>query len=272
VWVLAPTFANAPGWPEAAVHGSFLVESVDRVAPKPPNVLVAIEDLFDDGDFPRVFDVDPDHPVGAPPATGLSPDVDQRVLLSTVLVSGDACARTQRGSGFVAAPDLVVTNAHVVAGETDTIVHTADGGIRNATVVAFDPVADLAVLRVDGLGLPALVGAEADDGETGAVYGHPRGGPLRVAPARVEEHIPGRSPDIYGQGETTRVVLVLAAALEHGDSGAAVVDADGAVVGIAFAIDEDQPAVAYALEYDSVRPLLDGAGTDAVSTGPCLDG
>jgi S1-C subfamily serine protease len=271
LWLLAPTFESAQGWPERAVESSFLVDTVDRVAPDPPDALVAFDDLFDDGTFPRVFDAAAPDPQTPPPAVGLDPTVHDQVVRSTVLVEGEACSRVQHGSGFVAGPDLVVTNAHVVAGEPETRVLTSDGRELDARVVAFDPSADLAVLHVDDLGVAPLTGAEPEEGELGAVYGHPGGGDLRAAPARVDERIRGSVPDIYRETESTRDMLVLAAQLAPGDSGSPVVSTDGQVVGIAFAIDPDSGTVAYAFEWSEIAAVLTTASAISVPTGDCLD-
>ena len=93
---------------------------------------------------------DPPDP-GAPPLITMSPTVDARVRAAVVKVTGRACRQIQDGSGWAVAPDLVVTNAHVVAGERDTRVEDVDGRAHDATVVAFDAKRDLAVLSVPGL-------------------------------------------------------------------------------------------------------------------------
>ena len=121
---------------------------------------------------------------------------------SIVLVEGHACGQIQEGSGFVyPTPGLVITNAHVVAGEDQTLVEDQDGNTHDAVVVAFDPVRDLAILRVDGLDAPALELGSADPGDLGAVFGHPRGGPLRAAPARRPAHHRGRHRHLPHQSE-----------------------------------------------------------------------
>src|SRR5207253_10695218 len=119
----------------------------------------------------------------------LSPAVDARVRPWTVEVEGEACGRIQEGSGWVAAPGLIVTNAHVVAGERNTRVLTIDGSSLAARVVAFDPDADLAILSVPDMRAPALPMASPEVGAVGAVYGHPHGGPLAVVPARIAQNI-----------------------------------------------------------------------------------
>jgi S1-C subfamily serine protease len=186
-----------------------------------------------------------------------------------VMVTGEACSRIQGGSGFFVGPDLVVTNAHVVAGESDTDVELADGRTLDADVVAFDPERDLAVLRTDGEA-PALPLRDADTGDIGGVFGHPGGGGLEVSPFRVAEDITAVGRDIYDQGSTSRDVLVLASELAPGDSGSALVDPQGQVIGVAFAIAPDKPGVAYALAISELREVLEGDLSRELDTGGCL--
>ena len=198
------------------------------------------------------------------------PTAVARALRSSVRIEGRACATLQDGSGVVLGRDLVLTNAHVVAGERTTTVVRPDGSAVPARVVAFDPRADAAVLRAPGLGLPALAQGRTEVGRIVATVGHPGGGPVRVAPTRIAERITARGTDILGRGRTRRTVFVLAADLEPGDSGSPLVDSAGRVVGLAFAIDPDAPRTAYALEPSEYRALVADAGTQPVSTGPCV--
>src|SRR5690606_31681351 len=120
--------------------------------------------------------------------------------------------------GFFVSEDLVVTNAHVVAGEDETTVELSDGSTLDAEVVAFDPARDLAVLRTRGGGAPPLPLRDAEVGDTGGVFGRPGGGPLEISPFRVADQIDARGRDIYDSGTTNRDVLVLASELAPGDS------------------------------------------------------
>jgi S1-C subfamily serine protease len=227
-----------------------------------------------DGTFPSVFNelrASPDP--GPPPIDGLPAEVHQRVVRSTVKVTGEACRRIQEGSGFTAMPNMVVTNAHVVAGEKVPRVITLEGKRLDATVVLFDPRRDLAVLRVPGLGQEPLRVGKGKEGDTGAVYGHPGGAGLRAAPAVISQKLIAVGRDIYDREETRRNIFVLGSNLRPGDSGGALIDKAGAVVGVAFAIAPDKPGTSYALTDDELRPVLTAAGTAgaAVGTGRCLD-
>jgi S1-C subfamily serine protease len=164
----------------------------------------------------------------------------------------------------------VVTNAHVVAGEDETVVFPERGDDEEATVVAFDSARDLAVLAVPGLERPPLPLVDAERGATGAVLGHPGGGPLEVSPFEVVDELEAQGRDLYDERATLRSVLVLASELAPGDSGAALVDPTGSVVGVAFAIAPDRSGTAYALDPDEVRSVLQARSDGAVDTGPCI--
>ncbi|HEX5613732.1 MAG TPA: MarP family serine protease [Acidimicrobiia bacterium] len=271
VWMTTPSFAAAPGWPARAARDSWIVDVVDSLGPDQPDRFAVWGREIAEAPYPFALDPlsDPGD-VGAAPTAGLTLDVDARVRPSIVKVSGFACDRVQEGSGWVARPGIVVTNAHVVAGERDTEVTDVTGRRHDAAVVAFDPTSDLAVLAAPSLGAPALALARGDVDTEGAVYGHPGGGPLTASPARVAERITAVGTDIYRTSDSRRDVYVLAAALEPGDSGGALVDQDGRVIGTAFAIDPGRAGVAYALTRDEIDRVLESVSPLAVDPGPCL--
>lgn len=273
VWLLVPALTSAPGWPAREARGSTIVSTIDDVAPEPPASLRELGRMVAEAPYPEVFGPDGGpRPPGEVPTTFLAPEVDARVRASVVRVEGQACDQIQKGSGFVAAPGIVVTNAHVVAGERDTTVLDAEGGDHRATVVRFDPRRDLAVLRVPGLDAPPLAHGDTDVGALAVVYGYSRGGPLSLSPARIAERIVARGSDIYRTSETRRDVFVLAADLEPGDSGSALVDEQGTVVGVAFAIDPAFAGTAYALTDAELSAVLASVARDSVDTGYCLIG
>ncbi len=271
VWLVTPALSSAEGWPARQARGSAVLAAVEEVAPDPPNSLEALSRLVAETPFPEVFGDLRDPPdVGEPPTGELTAQIDAAVRASTVKIVGQACDQIQEGSGFVAADDLVVTNAHVVAGERETEVLSQDGRRLFGEVVEFDPDRDLAVLHVPDLGLPVLPVTGAGEGDVGAVYGYPGGGPLRAAPARIAEEIVALGSDIYRTGDTRRDVYVLAASLLPGDSGGPLVDTTGAVVGVAFAIDPADAGTAYALTDGGLRGALREVRSVEVDTGPCL--
>jgi S1-C subfamily serine protease len=277
VWLLTPALANAPGWPARAARGSAVVRAVDDVAPRAPHSIEALGRLVGDAPFPKVFEgLNSPKDVGPPPQKTLPAAIRDRVFHSVVKIEGRACDLIQQGSGWVLDANLVVTNAHVVAGHESTVVITPGGQTFGAKVVGFDPSRDIALLRVNGLPLAALTQADGEVGSTGAVVGYPRGGPESEAPARIAETILARGTNIYRNASSTREVYVLASQLYPGRSGGPRFDAQGRVVGMAFAVDPGNATTAYALTHDEVStglaPMLKSGARDAVDDGPCLVG
>ena len=273
VWLLVPILADMPGVMSELARNSVVARNIHRFGPETPRAIEDLRRQVSEFNFPEVFaGIRPSPSTGAPPADlALPAAVQTRVAASTVKVTGTACGRVLSGSGFSPAAEVIVTNAHVVAGVDRPSVTRTDGRRLSATVVVFDPNRDLAVLRVDGLGQSALPVADGDPGDDGAVFGHPRGSDqLVVSPARIESTIPATGIDLYGSSRVQREVHVLAAELEPGDSGGALVNTGGAVIGVAFAIAPDRPSTAYALSSDELQAVLDVPRRSAVDTGPCL--
>jgi S1-C subfamily serine protease len=271
LWLLLPVLTEVPGGVAEQVRRSEIARALDANLPDAPDSMQALRSFIGDDNYPQVFNaLRPTPDLGPPPAeTGLSfPTVDS-VSRSVVKVEGVACNRVQDGTGFVVGNELVATNAHVVAGERETEVLRDDGSRVDARVVAFDPDRDLALLRVPGLGRRPLPLAESSIEASGGVFGHPGGGPLRIAPFAVANRIRATGRDIYGTRLTTRDILELRSQLRPGDSGSALVDKAGAVVGVAFAIAPDKPEVAYALSTAELREVLKGPLTETVGTGNC---
>ncbi len=274
MWLLIPALASSPGWPAGAVRESVVARAIDRFAPEPPDEAETLGRLVGDQSFPEVFDTLTSPDAGDPPAGGVPAEVAARVAASVVKVEGVACDRVQDGTGFVAADDLVVTNAHVIAGEPRTRVETPDGRRLDTELVAFDPNRDLAVLQVPGLGMPTLDRADGGVDQRGSIFGHPGGGPLRESPMRIAEAIVAEGTDITRASSTQREVFVLAAVAAPGDSGAPVVNEGGDVIGVLFALDLSRPTTAYALTDDELGAVLDPVLAGVVpavdGTGPCL--
>jgi S1-C subfamily serine protease len=272
LWLLIPALASSPGWTASSIRDSWIARQVQDAGGDPPSSFEALGRLVGQAPFPEVFRELVTGGAGDPPTAGIDPAVSALVSSSVVRVEGQACGLVLDGSGFAVGPDTVVTNAHVVAGERNTDVYTNDGRRLDSFVVAFDPSRDLAVLHVAGAGLPPLSLGDAPSGTVGSVIGHPGGGPLRVAPARVDRLVNATGTDIYRTTRTDRAVLVLAAQLAPGDSGAPLVDGAGHVLGVAFAIDPGNRDTAYALANSELDAVLGSARTAPVDTGRCLVG
>lgn len=280
VWLLAPSLAAVPGTISQLTTGSVIARWVSnesrRAGLDPPNTLEALRRLVGEDGFPQVFTTfGPSQDAGQPPATDpLSNGVLSAAEASTVKVEGQACGRIQEGSGWAVSNDLVVTNAHVVAGEPagSTYVLLPGGDRLPASVVLYNPDVDIALLKVPGLGETPLPLASPSSGQRGTVLGHPNGqDSIAIQPATVANQVTAVGEDLYGTHKTTRQVLVLAARLTYGDSGAPLVDTSGQVIGIAFAIAPDRPTTAYALSASAeLAPLLSEARSTPVTTEACV--
>jgi hypothetical protein len=222
--------------------------------------------------LPQIQGPEPD--VAAPSGSIIrDPDV-QRASARTLRVTGIACGYGVEGSGWVAGRDLVVTNAHVVAGESVTRVQVGGTGRRlPAEVVVFDERNDIAVLRVDGLGLTPLRLTAPRTGEATAVIGFPENGPLDIEPARTGTTRRVISSDAYNRGPVERIVTTFRVYVRPGNSGGPAVNADGRVVSTIFASRTDSDNAGYGIPSRIVRRDLRAAAGRAtsVSTGGCAN-
>jgi S1-C subfamily serine protease len=274
LWLLVlPPLVEATGSLNRLARHSALARAIDAAFPDAPETSQALRRLAGPAGAPDVFEgLVPALDTGPPPtATGFDAAVVARVSASTVKVEGVACFYERDGSGFTVGPDLVMTNAHVVAGETRTTVVRPDGRRMRGQVVVFDPARDLALLEVPGLGQAPLSLGTGRVGSTAAVFGHPGGqAPLEISPAAIRQQVNALGEDLYDVAVTRRTVYVLAAELEPGDSGGPLVDESGSVVGVAFAISPDAPTTAYALAVPELRHVLDAERSSPATTGPCI--
>ena len=263
VWVLGAVALLLPGQTDLrrGAQTSALLQRLNEVV-SPTQLLNALARI---DPFPAISG--PAAPV-APPDPRLAHAAGvRRAAPSVVRVLGTACSVGVEGTGWVAASDLVVTAAHVVAGEQDTVVELQSGGRLPAEVVSFDRRNDIAVLRVQGLGLRALPLASPRPGRAAAVLGFPENGPFAVTPARIGRTSVVLAEDAYGSGPVTRTITSLSGRVRHGDSGAPAVDARGAVEASVFAA-RLRGGGGYAVPSDVVRVAL-RAAKGPVSTGNC---
>jgi len=214
----------------------------------------------------------PEPKVAAPDGSITTDPEVQAASRRAVRVSGVACGYGVEGSGWVAARNLVVTNAHVVAGEVATRVQPG-GTARSlpAEVVFFNEKNDVAILRVDGLRLSPLPLAEPRPGEAAAVIGFPENGPLDVQPARTGTTRRVYSGDAYNEGPVERLVTSFRVYVRPGNSGGPAVNADGEVVSTIFASRTDSDRAGYGIPSQLVLRHLQIAAEreTAVSTGEC---
>jgi S1-C subfamily serine protease len=277
-WLLASTLADTSSLTlNASIANSRIIRSLDGVLPAPPSVFSRVQNFLSSEGFPPVFAQLA--PITAGPVTlPGNAQLESAVAhagLSTVKIVGTGCGQIQEGSGFVVAPDLVVTNAHVVAGIPEPVVEDGSGS-HSTTVVSFDPSYDLAVLRVVDLGDPALSldSSSVSRGAQAAVLGYPEGGPFTVVPAGVMDEFQAQGRDIYGQGLTEREVYEIQAVVRPGNSGGPLVEPDGDVIGVVFSRSTTNSDVGYALTSPGVLAGVQRAKglTADVGTGPCTSG
>lgn len=199
---------------------------------------------------------------GIPETHGLSDAMLARVLPSTVGIEGVACGRLASGSGFALTEDLVVTNAHVILGIDEIVVHTFDGRELAATPVAFEPDDDLALLDVEGGGFtPLPLTDNASTGSTGVLVGWESGRAADPTPYRVDRAVTVRIETVGGTKRVERPAWLVAADIDVGDSGAALIDRTGEVIGVAFATSTVGEGVGYAVRSSAIEQLV-AAGID----------
>jgi S1-C subfamily serine protease len=278
-WMIASPLATSPFPPVASqVRQSTLVQAVDRTVPDGVRAVYNnLRDAIDRRGLPDVLDpLTPTQVRDVPPPdpTLQSSPVVKSVEGSVVKISGIApsCSRQIDGSGFVYAPQRVMTNAHVLAGVADPVVH-AEGGDFEATPVYVDEEIDIAVLDVPGLRTVPLSFAPepADVGDDAIIMGYPGGGPLYTGPARVRDHREISGPDFRNTRTVVRDVYALFGNVRAGNSGGPLFATDGSVLGVVFASAIDDPDTGYALTGPQVSEAAKAGSTAGaeVDTGPC---
>jgi S1-C subfamily serine protease len=265
VWVVGAGALLVPGQNElrrAAQRSTILTALYERVPPADFMRLLARVDPF-----PTI--AGPAGPIDAPDPRLLRDPEVRRAAASVVRVLGTACGLRVTGSGWVARPNVVVTAAHVVAGEEDTEVETQRGDrVLSARVVAFDRRNDVAVLRVRSLGLRPLAAVKPQPGIAVVILGYPENGPLAAVAGRLGATTNVLSDDAYGHGPVPRQVTSVRGEIRHGNSGGPAVDSDGNAQATLFAARLGSSG-GFGVPSSIVRKIVDRAGTAAVSTGDC---
>lgn len=250
------------------IRASAVVKELNAILPPSTGILDAIARI---DPVPQINGPSPN--VAAPDsAVARDPDV-QRAANSTVRVFGSACGYGIEGSGWVASGGIVVTNAHVVAGELDTSVQLQGTGPQiMAQVIWFDTKNDLAVLYAPGLtAQPLQLITETQKGTSGAIIGYPLNGPLDIQPARIGATTTVVSDDIYGAGPITRRMTTFRGVVRHGNSGGPIVDEQGRVRSTVFASKSDSDNTrGYGVPGEQIAEALARADANTpVSTGSC---
>jgi S1-C subfamily serine protease len=234
VWIAAAVAAQAPGESQlrADIQRSAILRELNEVLPPSGPVLGALARL---DPIPSITGPSPG--VAAPEPRLIGDPAIRAAAHSVVRVIGTACGLAVEGSGWTVGNDLVVTNAHVVAGENDTEVGVGgEAPTRPASVLAFDRRHDLAVLEVPGLGLnPLGVRAAPPSGAAGVIAGYPENGPLTLDPGRIGRTQTVLTQDAYGNGPVERLLTPLRGLVRPGNSGGPLLDSSGRVLTTVFA-------------------------------------
>jgi S1-C subfamily serine protease len=265
-WIFGAVALHAPGTTQlrADVQNSVILRELDHVLPPSGGVLNVLDR------------VDPAPSISGPATPTARPDPkiaeNPRVVDaggSVVRVLSTACGLGIEGSGWAVRPNLIVTNAHVIAGADDTTVTTQSGVELDATPVYYEPEDDLALLRIESK-LPTLpVTSERPVGAGAAVLGYPENGPYMVTPARIGETRDTISEDSYGRGPIQRTITALGGAVRSGNSGGPLLDSHGRVVGVVFAATTGGQPGGFAVPVEEVREAIPRASSGEVDTGPC---
>jgi S1-C subfamily serine protease len=278
-WMLATplTSSDQPNL-AAAVRGSKVLAKVDEVAPSwlrtVPKRLSALLDTSGLPDVLQPFGRTPIVAVDPPDAALTDSAVVAAVRPSVVKIRGVApgCQKVLEGTGFVVAPNKVMSNAHVVAG-SDSVTVESDGQTYDATVVSYDPDADISLLDVPNLPAQPLqfVDTPAATGTDVLVLGYPGGGDFAATPARIRETIELNGPDIYRTTTVTREVYTIRGTVRQGNSGGPLVNRSGQVVGVVFGAAVDDNDTGFVLTAKEVARQLDKINsTQRVPTGSCV--
>ena len=268
-WVFGAVALQTPGARELRrdiQRSAILKELNTRLPPSGPllNALARFDPL------PGITGPDPN--VG-PPDSRIARDPQVRGAgRSVVRVLGTACGLGVQGSGWIAGDGIVVTNAHVVAGQDDTSVQLEGEDPRHdADAIWFDADNDLAILRSSGVsGAPALgLNTDAAAGTSGAVLGFPENGPYDVQPARLGQTSAVRTQDAYGEGPIQRRITSVRGRVRSGNSGGPVVDGRGRVLTTIFAASTGRSQTGFGVPDSIVQGALRRAD-ERVSTGPCV--
>jgi S1-C subfamily serine protease len=264
-WVLGAVALQAGPDIRRDVQRSAILRQLNAVLPPTGPLLNTLRAL---DPFPRIDGPEARVP---PPRAAIARDPEVAAARDSVVkILGTACGVGIEGSGWVAAPGVVVTNAHVVAGQDDTrvLARGNEPGL-DAQAIAFDSRNDLAILSVEGLEAPSLeLARDPERGASAAILGFPLNGPYDVRAGRLGETREVVSQDAYGRGPVRRSIVSLRGAVRSGNSGGPMVDGAGRVVTTIFAATTSGPRGGYGVPNAIVRDALAGA-SGPVDTGPC---
>ncbi|MDR7330813.1 MarP family serine protease [Corynebacterium guangdongense] len=272
-WLIAGPLATGLGKPASeGIRNSTVLQAVDRIVPDAwSQVPTRISAMLSESGLPPLvspFAQGTSATVAAPRIEVANEELVEDLRPSVIHVMGNSeeCSRRLMGSGFVTAPDYVLTNAHVVAG-TESVRLDTMLGVIDSEVVFYDPEADIALLHAPGLGLAPLPWAAtpADSGDEAVVMGYPESGPFEASPARISDRITIAGPDIYATGRVEREAYTVRGSIREGNSGGPLFNESGEVLGMVFGASVDNTDTGFAI---TAAEIQDRVGEVAAHTAP----
>ncbi len=279
-WLIAGPLATGLGKPASeGIRNSTVLQAVDRLVPDSwGQVPTRISAMLNESGLPPLvspFQQGASATVAAPRIEVANQELVEDIRPSVVHVMGNSevCSRRLMGSGFVTAPDYVLTNAHVVAG-TESVRLDTMLGVIDAQVVFYDPEADIALLHAPGLGLAPLPWAPvpAETGDEAVVMGYPESGPFEASPARISDRITIAGPDIYATGRVEREAYTVRGSIREGNSGGPLFNESGEVLGMVFGASVDNTDTGFAITAAEIQGRVGAVTsyTEPVDTRACV--
>ncbi|MEV6178475.1 MarP family serine protease [Streptomyces sp. NPDC052015] len=271
-WVAASVLgASSSAAVTSAIRDSRLLGTVQDAMPDTtPAWFSRATSALTEAGFPQVFnpfEAESTAEVARPSGDSVTASATNAAKLSTVKVEGVSGDQGREGSGFVYAPERVMTNAHVVAGIDEPTVRVGGvGRSYEARVVLFDPGEDVAVLYVPGLRAPVLrFDDTASRGDSAVVAGYPQDGGLDLQAATVAGRVDATGRNIYNDATVTREIYSIRSTVRPGNSGGPLLTTDGRVFGVVFARSTSDVETGYVL---TAAEVADDAERAATATTP----
>jgi S1-C subfamily serine protease len=274
IWLLAAAICTLPfAGLSNSVNSALIVQKLDERLPPVPSVFNRFSQLINPNTPPRVFIKEQP---GASLAGSPMPPASSAVIKageSVIRVTSFGCGGLTGGSGFAIGPDLIITNAHVIAGVKRPIVKYGARSFE-AVPILFDANQDLAMLRVSGLNAAPLKLTNQDlvDGSQTYIIGYPQS-IYKLVPGIIRNDLQIVGTNIYGEGNIERQVYEIQATVDQGNSGSPVLTGDGRVAGLIFS-NSDDGSYGYAINSASLINQVNRAqhASRRVSTGICFKG